>query len=69
MLLVDVVLGESEVVMKELRALTSDFTPPDWACNTYKALFVSLAEFESDLHIHVHLENNVLFQKARALPA
>jgi regulator of cell morphogenesis and NO signaling len=60
---------EAGDLMKELRELTSDFTPPDWACNTYKALFVSLAEFESDLHIHVHLENNVLFQKARALPA
>ena len=59
---------EAGDLMKELRELTSDFTPPDWACNTYKALFVGLAEFENDLHIHVHLENNILFQKARALP-
>jgi hypothetical protein len=28
-----------------------------------------LEEFERDLHVHVHLENNVLFPKARALAA
>ncbi|NNE69899.1 MAG: iron-sulfur cluster repair di-iron protein [Rhodothermales bacterium] len=52
-------------IMAELRRVTNDFTPPDWACTTYKALYAHLAEFEQDLHIHVHLENNVLFQKAR----
>lgn len=29
---------------------------------------MNLAEFESDLHTHVHLENNILFQKARTAP-
>ena len=26
-----------------------------------------LIDFESDLHIHIHLENNILFPKALAL--
>lgn len=53
-------------IMAELRAITNNFTPPEWACTTYRALYAHLAEFEQDLHIHVHLENNVLFQKAAA---
>lgn len=51
-------------LMREIRTLSDDFTPPDWACNTYRALYAKLEEFEDDLHRHVHLENNVLFPKA-----
>lgn len=47
--------------MQEIRDLTSGFTPPEWACNTFRALYAKLEEFEEDLHRHVHLENNVLF--------
>ena len=36
---------------------------------TYTICFSELEEFERDLHVHVHLENNVLFPKARALAA
>lgn len=48
---------------RKIGELTSNYTPPDDACNTYKAAFVLLKEFESDLHIHIHLENNILFPK------
>lgn len=51
-------------IMAKIRELSNDFTPPDWACNTYKVLYSYLNEFESDLHQHVHLENNILFPKA-----
>ncbi len=44
--------------------LTDDFTPPDWACNTYRALLDGLHELEQDLHQHIHKENNILFPKA-----
>ncbi len=54
-------------LMRELRELSDDFTPPETACNTYRALYAKLDEFEEDLHRHVHLENNVLFPRARAL--
>jgi regulator of cell morphogenesis and NO signaling len=51
----------------ELRRLTSDYTPPEDACNTFRALYFELAEMEGDLHRHIHLENNILFPRAMAL--
>jgi len=50
-----------------MRELTSGFTAPPDACNTYRACFYELAELESDLHRHIHLENNILFPRAVAL--
>lgn len=50
-------------IMKRLRQITNDFTPPEFACNTVRVLYKLLEEFEGDLHQHVHLENNVLFPK------
>jgi regulator of cell morphogenesis and NO signaling len=54
-------------VMKELRKISYDYFLPDYACNTWKAYFHLLTEFEEDLFIHIHLENNVLHGKARAM--
>ena len=53
--------------MRLIRELTSDFTPPDDGCATYRVCFSELLRFEQDLHRHVHLENNVLFPRALAL--
>ncbi len=52
-------------LMAEIRALTSEFTPPPEACATWRAMYAKLEEFEGDLHRHVHLENNVLFPAVR----
>lgn len=52
-----------------LRELTDGFTPKADDCNTHRALLAGLARFESDLHDHVHKENNVLFPRALALEA
>lgn len=52
------------VALAQLRQLTNDFTPPEWACNTYRALFDGLLTFEQDMHQHIHKENNVLFPQA-----
>lgn len=52
-----------------LRLLTDGFRPGIDACNTHRALLAGLAEFEADLHRHVHKENNVLFPRAAALAA
>jgi regulator of cell morphogenesis and NO signaling len=49
--------------MHLIRLLTNGYTPPDDACTTYRVCFDELAQFESDLHQHVHLENNVLFPR------
>lgn len=51
-------------ILKSIAELTMNYTPPEWACNTFKALYAKLDEFEQDLHLHVHLENNILFPKA-----
>jgi len=53
--------------LRELRRLADDFTPPEWACNTFRGLYHGLAELERELHEHIHLENNVLFPRALAL--
>lgn len=55
---------EAGVALAQLRQLTDDFTPPEWACNTYRALLDALATFEEDMHQHIHKENNVLFPQA-----
>ncbi|MDE2127150.1 MAG: iron-sulfur cluster repair di-iron protein [Armatimonadetes bacterium] len=51
------------------RALTNDFAPPKDACNTYRAMLQALAEFEADMHRHIHKENSILFPRAVALEA
>jgi regulator of cell morphogenesis and NO signaling len=50
--------------MAAIHALSSGYTPPEDACNTYRLVYKELDAFEKDLHLHVHLENNVLFPKA-----
>lgn len=54
-------------LLKEISSLTNHYTLPEHACNTYKAMFHKLQEFENDLHLHIHLENNILFPKALAM--
>jgi regulator of cell morphogenesis and NO signaling len=47
-----------------LNESTDAYAPPEWACNTYRAMLDSLARLETDMHQHIHKENNVLFPKA-----
>jgi regulator of cell morphogenesis and NO signaling len=53
--------------MEKIRVLTGNYFAPDDACTTFRVALASLQAFESDLHHHVHLENNILFPKAIAL--
>jgi len=48
-------------MLRRLRVLTNDYTPPDGACTTWRALWDGLRELETEMHEHIHLENNVLF--------
>ncbi len=50
--------------LRQIAALSNNYNPPADACNTYKVTFAMLDEFEKDLHLHIHLENNILFPKA-----
>lgn len=50
--------------MDEIRKISNNYHVPEDGCASYSYLFNTLDEFENDLHIHVHLENNILFPKA-----
>ncbi|MHB9130303.1 MAG: iron-sulfur cluster repair di-iron protein [Armatimonadota bacterium] len=69
-------LGELEeehetagAALARMRHLTHDYQPPEGACNTFRGLYTALQEMEQDLHRHIHLENNILFPRARQLAA
>jgi regulator of cell morphogenesis and NO signaling len=51
-------------LLAELRELTGGYVTPTWGCGTVRALFDGLHELETSMHLHVHLENNVLFPRA-----
>lgn len=50
--------------MDKINEITSNYSVPEDGCNTYNVAFRLLQQFEDDLHIHVHLENNILYPKA-----
>jgi len=52
--------------LERFKELTDNYTPPEWACNTFRALYDGLSQLEKRTHQHVHQENNVLFPKALA---
>jgi regulator of cell morphogenesis and NO signaling len=67
---ISVMLTEHDTVgelLAQLRELTSGYQTPGDGCASYAALFSGLAELETDTHLHVHKENNVLFPAVVAL--
>ena len=55
-----------ELLLK-LRDVTEDYTPPSFACFSYRELYRRLAELETRTHEHIHVENNLYFPRAVAL--
>ncbi|MCZ0703708.1 regulator of cell morphogenesis and NO signaling [Natronobacillus azotifigens] len=53
-------------LLKELREVTNNFTPPANACGTYRLVYQRLEDLESNMFQHIHLENNILFPRAVA---
>jgi regulator of cell morphogenesis and NO signaling len=53
--------------LSELRTITDGYVAPEWACETFRALYHGLSELEAGMHVHVHLENNILFPRALTL--
>lgn len=49
---------------RQINEITQNYKFPDDACGTYRVCLAYLQEFEEDLHLHIHLENNILFPKA-----
>lgn len=52
-------------LLTELREITNDFTPPAGACGTYRTVYARLEQLEKDTFNHVHLENNILFERVK----
>ena len=50
--------------LARMRHLTGGYAPPEWACPTFRGLYFGLSQLEADMHLHVHLENNILFPRA-----
>lgn len=50
--------------LRSMRQASAGYTPPGDACISFQTLYRALAEFEADLHQHIHLENNILFPRA-----
>ncbi len=51
-------------MLRRLRELTDQYVSPEGACNTWRALWAGLEDLEHQLHLHIHLENNILFRRA-----
>lgn len=58
---------DAGAALERIRTLTDDYSPPDWACNTYRAMVDALAHLERDMHQHIHKEDNVLYPRAMKL--
>jgi regulator of cell morphogenesis and NO signaling len=54
-------------ILEQIQKLSSNYTPPADACNSYQFLYKKLKALDEDLHQHIHLENNILFPKALKL--
>jgi regulator of cell morphogenesis and NO signaling len=50
--------------LRAMRQASAGYTPPGDACISFQTLYKALADFETDLHQHIHLENNILFPRA-----
>jgi len=56
-------------VVRQIRKASNDYKAPADGCTSYLATYQELRQFEEDLHLHVHLENNILFPRAVELEA
>lgn len=56
-------------LVKQIRVLSNNYTPPDFACPTFRITYQKLQEFSNDLFKHIHLENNILFERYKHVSA
>lgn len=49
---------------RHIERLTNEYAVPDDACDSYRLLLQELKDFETALHQHIHLENNIVFPRA-----
>jgi regulator of cell morphogenesis and NO signaling len=53
--------------LRVMKQASNGYSAPIDSCISYQTLYRTLAEFETDLHQHIHLENNILFPRAVAM--
>jgi regulator of cell morphogenesis and NO signaling len=53
-------------MLEQLMHLCNNASPPQGACNTWRALYAGIAQLHDDLINHIHLENNILFSHFEA---
>lgn len=51
-------------LLKQIREITKDYELPEDACTTFQLTYLKLEELEADMFQHIHLENNILFNRA-----
>lgn len=56
-------------LLRAIRELSNQFTAPQRASQEHRNWYALLKEFDDDLHLHIHLESNILFPRAIALEA
>lgn len=54
--------GAGDIIMR-LREITNNYNLPEDACKTFETTYKKLEDLEQDLFKHIHLENNILFNK------
>ncbi len=54
-------------LLEEIKSLTDNFREDEKYCNTHRVALKEIENLYKDLHIHIHLENNILFPKAKSL--
>lgn len=50
-------------ILDKIRKVTNDFTLPQGACNSYRITYSRLEELTTETFQHIHMENNVLFER------
>lgn len=68
--IIDLLSAEHETTgdaLSEMRELTSDYSLPLDACESFKELYEHMQAVEEDLHKHIHLENTILFPRVVVL--
>lgn len=53
-------------LVKQIRTLSDNYSAPAHACTTFQVTFQKLREFDNDLMQHIHLENNLLFDRFKS---
>ena len=56
-------------ILSEIRTLTGDYPLRGQDLEMFRVVSQALQPLETDLHEHIHLENNILFPRAMHLEA